>query len=98
MPELPAPVHNTRFHQPSDGVIVHKGVINLPAYFNNNEANTNKQLLQSYKVTGAHRLSEAVLPEVVKNNKVRGAYQNQVITPTRALKGKSSSIKSTKSP
>ena len=91
MPELPAPVHNTRFHQPSDGVIVHKGVINLPAYFNNNEANVNKQLLQSYKVTGAHRISEAVLPEV-KNSKVRGAYQ--VLTPSRALKGKTGSIKS----
>lgn len=71
------------------------GVINLPAYFNHNEAGLNKQLLQSYKVTGAHRLSDAVLPEV-KKAKTRAAYQ--VVTPNRVFKGKSTSIKSNKSP
>ena len=45
MPELPAPVANGRFSQPGDGVIVRGGVINLPAYFNGNEAGLNKQLL-----------------------------------------------------
>jgi len=95
MPELPAPVANGRFHQPADGVIVRGGVINLPAYFNHNEASLNKQLLQSYKVTGAHRQSEAVLPEV-KKSKTRAVYQQ--ITPIHVFKGKSSSIKSNKSP
>lgn len=43
MPELPAPVQNSRFsNQPADGVIVRGGVINLPAYFNGNEAGLNK--------------------------------------------------------
>jgi len=46
-------------------------------------------------VTGAHRLSEAVLPEV-KKTKTRAAYQ--VVHPTNVFKGKSSSIKSNKSP
>lgn len=73
MPELPAAIPNTRFNHPADGVIVRGGVINLPAYFNNNEAGLNKQLLQSYKVTGAHRLSDALLPEV-KKAKTSAAY------------------------
>ena len=43
MPELPAPIQNTRFNNPpADGVIVRGGVINLPAYFNQNEAGLNK--------------------------------------------------------
>jgi len=77
---------------------VRGGVINLPAYFNNNEAGLNKQLLQSYKVTGAHRLSDAVLPEVkkAKTRTLGAAYQ--VVTPNRVFKGKSGSIKSNKSP
>ena len=43
MPELPAPVQTSRFsNQPADGVIGPGGVINLPAYFNGNEAGLNK--------------------------------------------------------
>ena len=46
-------------------------------------------------MTGAHRLSEAVLPEV-KKTKTRAAYQQ--VTQAHVFKGKSSSIKSNKSP
>lgn len=95
MPELPAATPNPRFNPPADGVVVRGGVINLPAYFNNNEEGLNKQLLQSYKVTGAHRLSDAVLPEV-QQAKTRAAYQ--VVAPARVFKGKSGSIKTSKSP
>ena len=42
MPELPAPISSTRFAHPADGVIVRGGVVNLPAYFNNNEPGLNK--------------------------------------------------------
>lgn len=41
MPELPAPIAHTRFNLPVDGVVVHKGVMNLPAYFNGNDAALN---------------------------------------------------------
>jgi hypothetical protein len=46
-------------------------------------------------VTGAHRLSEAVLPEV-KKSKTRAVYQQ--VTPNNVFKSKSTSIKSNKSP